>query len=165
VEPTIITDEGSIVLRLQEGDAETSVVDLVTIHKDQISQRFLKSTVEKSLDNESTPDTDGETDDESEDEAETKYNKFVSHIPQALRDHMPDFYLKPLFRAKGINFGTLRPKDEEPEDDSSESNDESQQQTRQIATTEVPKQKKSRAWVPKVFRRKQPSTQEVGPYF
>lgn len=165
VEPTIITDEGSIVLRLQEGDAETSVVDLVTIHKDQISQRFLKSTVEKSLDNEPTPDTDGETDDESEDEAETKYNKFVSHIPQALRDHMPDFYLKPLFRAKGINFGTLRPKDEEPEDDSSESNDESQQQTRQIATTEVPKQKKSRAWVPKVFRRKQPSTQEVGPYF
>jgi hypothetical protein len=168
VEPTIITDEGSIVLRLEQADTDTNVLELVTIHKDQISQKFLKASVSgntKVVDSAPEDDTEEDTDEGSEAEAETKYNNLVAHIPKALRDHMPDFYLKPLFRAKGIDFGTLRPKDEEPQDDVSENNDEPEE-TPQIPTQDgVPKQKSNRVWVPKLFRRKQQATQEVGPYF
>lgn len=165
-EPTVITDEGSIVLRVQQADAETNVMDLVNIHKDQISQRLLTSAANKTVDDgESHADTDGESSVESEDESDTKYNNMVARIPRSLRDHMPDFYLKPLFRAKGIDVGTLRPKEVKPEDDSSESNDESGANTTEVVPTEATKQKKNRDWAPKVFKRQKQSAQEGGPYF
>ncbi|KAG7343250.1 hypothetical protein IV203_021195 [Nitzschia inconspicua] len=168
VEPTVITDEGGIVLRLKEADAETNVMDLVTIHKDQICQKYLTSSGNKSLESEMKSDMDEETDEESDDEAETKYNNLVARIPKALRDHMPDFYLKPLFRAKGINVGTVRPNEEAAAaaaDDTSESDEAGHQKTRQIGTIEETTEKKVRPWVPKVFRRKKQLAPEVGPFF
>ncbi|KAG7372399.1 lipase class 3 [Nitzschia inconspicua] len=165
VEPTVITDEGGIVLRLKEVDAETNVMDLVTIQKDQICQKYLTSSGNKSLESEMKSDMDEETDEESDDEAETKYNNLVARIPKALRDHMPDFYLKPLFRAKGINVGTIRPNEEAAADDTSESDKAGHQKTRQIGTIEETTEKKVRPWVPKVFRRKKQLVPEVGPFF
>jgi len=35
------------------------------------------------------------------------YSKLVARIPAPLRDHMPDFYLKPLYRAKGSRLRTI----------------------------------------------------------
>ena len=35
----------------------------------------------------------------------TRYERMVAKVPQSLRDHMPDFYLRPLFAAKGIANG------------------------------------------------------------
>jgi hypothetical protein len=165
VEPTIITDEGTIVLRLKQADAETNVLELVTVHQDQISRKFLKSPASGKTnvtDGSPQDDTEEETDEGSEEEAEAKYNNLVSRIPKGLRDHMPDFYLKPLFRAKGIDFGTLRPKDEEPEED----DDDNESKEKQIPTENaMPKQKRNRVWVPKLLRPKQKSTQQSGPYF
>jgi len=36
------------------------------------------------------------------------YDEFMAKIPAPIRDHMPDFYLKPLFAKKGITHGTVR---------------------------------------------------------
>ena len=41
--------------------------------------------------------------------SDPSYNRMVSRIPKAFRDHMPDFYLRPLFKARGIKYGSLRP--------------------------------------------------------
>lgn len=34
--------------------------------------------------------------------SQTDYEKLVSKVPKPLRDHMPDFYLRPIMRARGI---------------------------------------------------------------
>ena len=44
-----------------------------------------------------------ETDDDKlEVDDPSKYEKLLSKIPQSLRDHMPDYYLRPLLRVNGI---------------------------------------------------------------
>jgi hypothetical protein len=42
------------------------------------------------------------------DKEQQEYDRFVKRIPRALRDHMPDFYLKPLLRACGVEHGSIR---------------------------------------------------------
>lgn len=45
--------------------------------------------------------------DESPDpETASDYDKFVAKVPAGLRDHMPDFYLKPLLQARGMMVGS-----------------------------------------------------------
>jgi hypothetical protein len=77
---------------------------------------------------------------------------------------MPDFYLKPLFKAKGILYGTTRKMEEPTAEDDVEDFDARQIQSSEAEVTTT-KQKKNRTWVPKVFRKKLIKSQEVGPYF
>lgn len=41
--------------------------------------------------------------DSSRSSSKTKYEKFISRFPEPLRDHMPEFYLKPVYQAKGLD--------------------------------------------------------------
>lgn len=38
--------------------------------------------------------------------SKTKYDIFAEQIPRSLRDHLPDSYLKPLLRARAVQYGT-----------------------------------------------------------
>jgi hypothetical protein len=44
---------------------------------------------------------------EYEKDLESNYQRVVARIPGPFRDHMPDFYLKPLFAARGVRNGTI----------------------------------------------------------
>jgi Lipase (class 3) len=35
---------------------------------------------------------------------QSKYERMLSRIPEPLRDHMPEFYIKPVYRARGMDF-------------------------------------------------------------
>ena len=167
VEPTLLADDGNIFLRLKQGDAETDPFKLLSLRQEQQSMKNLRGTAPKSLEREANEeDTEEETDedDDDDDAAEAKYNAMVAKIPKAFRDHMPDFYLKPLFNAKGIVFGTTRKIDEPTaEDEVVDFNTTSKQI--QSSESPKPKKKKNRTWVPKAFRKKQVKSQEVGPFF
>lgn len=39
-----------------------------------------------------------------ENTAQSKYERLLSRIPEPLRDHMPEFYIKPVYRARGMGF-------------------------------------------------------------
>jgi hypothetical protein len=69
---------------------------------------------------------------------------------------MPDFYLKPLFKAKGITCGSLRRQDEyilDDDDDVDEEDGRSEKEDKKLA-----KRQARRTWVPKVFQRMQRTT-------
>ena len=87
VKPVVIKDNGQIVLKRNYVQVDTDATTLMEL-------AFARSA--KSEEDEKTENESVET---------TKYSKMVSKIPRSLRDHMPDFYLRPLFQAKGIQFG------------------------------------------------------------
>ena len=73
----------------------------------------------------------------SEDELEKreKYQKLIAKVPQSLRDHMPDFYLKPLLDARDKFTASLRGKPSvKPElDDIQETDSETEMSTEPAA--------------------------------
>jgi hypothetical protein len=165
VEPTMITDGGEVVLRVANGDVETDVLKLFTTLKSEkdLMDEKAKSTktrkhlddYEGAVDDDTEEESDGEDDiPEDDDEAQAKYNNLVAKIPKALRDHMPDFYLKPLFKVKGITCGSLRVK----EPDANDTNDDDDELDT-VEESKGAKRFRKRAWVPKVFRRQKNTTE------
>lgn len=101
-----------------------------------------------------TPKSDEARDVEDSKEVEgvkSKYERKMSRIPRALRDHMPDFYLKPLMALLEQEHPT--PKPEEPEELKVEKPEESHDEVKQ---TEVMPKKRFR-----FFRRRTKAAQEV----
>lgn len=99
IDPIKISDDGRIALRTKEADPETDLLALT---------KFTCVSMENV-----TERGDGEDNEEVQELStakESKYDKFVSNVPAFLRDHMPDFYLKPIFRSRGITCGSLRDK-------------------------------------------------------
>lgn len=121
IDPIKITDGGRIVVRTREDDPET---DLVALTKFVEGEDLVENY-----------------DYDEDEDRKTKYDRQVSRIPKALRDHMPDFYLKPLFRARGIKHGSLR---------ACVSQDSAMDKTEFEQTED--KKKPNRTWVPKMFR-------------
>lgn len=93
VEAVTITDEGKIV-RHHAGEEDQNEKEVVP--------EELEKKIQGSRDVMTAYDTaEGEN-------SPSKYDKMVVRIPKALRDHMPDFYLKPLLRANGTKHPSLR---------------------------------------------------------
>jgi predicted lipase len=86
VDPVRITDAGEIVRYSTEVEVEADIADLTT--KVAGSRQLVQ-------------DFEG-------DDTPSKYERTIVRIPKALRDHMPDFYLKPLLKARGVKHGSLR---------------------------------------------------------
>jgi hypothetical protein len=86
VKPVFIDDDGKVTMRTNTPVPEES--ELVELF---VKYRGSAGTEEE--------------DDSAADE-KTKYDRSISRVPRILRDHMPDFYLKPLMSAKGIKLGT-----------------------------------------------------------
>jgi hypothetical protein len=85
VQPVVIEDDGRIVHKINYVQVDTdasTLMELVFHRPVDIEEEEDGSSVQTS-----------------------KYEKFVSKVPRSFRDHMPDFYLKPLFHAKGIQYG------------------------------------------------------------
>eukprot|EP00539_Tryblionella_compressa_P003443 CAMPEP_0178748032 /NCGR_PEP_ID=MMETSP0744-20121128/8663_1 /TAXON_ID=913974 /ORGANISM="Nitzschia punctata, Strain CCMP561" /LENGTH=457 /DNA_ID=CAMNT_0020401357 /DNA_START=13 /DNA_END=1386 /DNA_ORIENTATION=+ len=169
VEPIVITDEGRIVLSLNRNDNETNVAQLLQLKQNMVPGCFSCSS-KAPLDY----DTQSETDDDEDasqidkkpvDDEETKYNKFVARIPKNLRDHMPDFYLQPLFKAKGITCGSLRPREEPSDDDDESANSPDNGSAQNTHRPQTVKQKKQRTWIPKSLWRRKRRHVEVTPAY
>ena len=161
VEPTVITDAGEVVLRVANGDDETDVMQLFSTlksEKDLLDEKNKTST--KNLDG-AEDDTEEESEEEDETEAQAKYNNFVAKIPKALRDHMPDFYLKPLFKVKGITVGSQRQVEPDENDVIDEVEEEEEDGDETVEESAEEKRNKQRTWVPKVFKRKKQPEQSV----
>jgi hypothetical protein len=83
VPPVYISDTSKVIMKWEGGfdDSDSSV--LKELRKVRTSTSYFSK-------NEATCN-------------KSKYDRFVEQIPRSLRDHLPDSYLKPLFRARGIN--------------------------------------------------------------
>jgi predicted lipase len=111
-------------------------------------------------------DNDNADDDDADDNkaggSQSKYERMVAKIPPVLRDHMPDFYLKPLLKAKGIEYGTRRqvpPVVEEEElpvdtdkNDDDEHQEEMKKQEEVDASAKDSTKKIRKFWRPKLCR-------------
>jgi hypothetical protein len=147
IDPIIITDSGKIVLRTKGGDLET---DLFHLSKLREGEGFVENYDYSDLD----------------DESNTKYDRMIARVPKALRDHMPDFYLKPMLRARGLRFGSTRPDLEAviSEDELPKTKTQKKlPKTTEDGEPEKREQKPSRTWVPKMF--KQRRTVKVEPTY
>jgi Lipase (class 3) len=90
---------------------------------------------------------------------ETSYERMVAHIPKALRDHMPDFYLKPLFKARGLRHGTVREcvsQDTEAREEPAEPAREEKPETPGASSKQ-----RRKSWVPKMFRPRKESVEPI----
>jgi hypothetical protein len=146
IDPIKITDDGKIVLRTKEEDPET---DLVGLSKFREGEALVENYDYHDLD----------------DESNVKYDSMVARIPKAMRDHMPDFYLKPLLKAQGRRFGSSRP---DLESMLSMEEDTRTPKTLDGATDDgepqkSKKKKPNRTWVPKMLRRR--NTVKVEPTY
>lgn len=110
-----------------------------------------------------TCDDDSDHDPESDpgQKTKTKYDKLVERIPKALRDHMPDFYLKPIFKARGIEHGSSRPipdnkTTQSATDIGTKGEDDSGQINKLTTCSNEPKMMsgKKKRWISLVFRGK-----------
>lgn len=150
VDPIMIEDDGRI-LMLQNGESfKNSFTELL----DSTKQNDFKFGVDASSGDESeqksvdeqlqqrrAPSGEDDEDEDDDEEEDAQYNRFVTKVPKAFRDHMPDFYLKPIFNAQGIKNGPKSDKTEsviQPIEDA--------QMT--VRTKKIQKQ-----WVPKMFRK------------
>eukprot|EP00537_Pseudo-nitzschia_pungens_P014565 CAMPEP_0172384842 /NCGR_PEP_ID=MMETSP1061-20121228/2564_1 /TAXON_ID=37318 /ORGANISM="Pseudo-nitzschia pungens, Strain cf. pungens" /LENGTH=432 /DNA_ID=CAMNT_0013113623 /DNA_START=30 /DNA_END=1328 /DNA_ORIENTATION=+ len=149
VEPIIIEDDGQILMRSKGDDFKTSLNELLYTTK----QNNLKLSEDEFQQHRASVDEDDE-DDEEEDE---KYNRLVSKVPKTFRDHMPDFYLKPIFNEQSVrkvsNLTEVRLK--------------SDTQPIQNIQTNAKTEKIQKQWVPKMFRQKKSARriQKVGPTY
>lgn len=135
VDPVRITDAGEIALHNSEVDLDADIADLSTkvAGSRQLVQDFEGSD---------TP---------------AKYERIVVRIPKVLRDHMPDFYLKPLLKSRGVKHGSLR--------ECVSAYDSFLEPAGQVEQTEkltleekgksLPRKEAKRIWLPKMFRKKQ----------
>jgi hypothetical protein len=143
VDPTVIKDDGNILLISKEDDIKD---DLSEIFGSNQEEDLMRNVAEGAAD-----DSPEDTEDVSDEDA--KYNRIITKIPQAFRDHMPDFYLKPILRAQGVIFEKKDNTDDGKSDGSS---------TQKIDQEKTKKTKKSRPkWVSKLFRRK--TTSKIEP--
>ena len=140
------------------------LVDPVLITDDDII--FPRNRLQRELtDEEKEPETDKYDLDALSQSREVmlsdqSYNRMVSRIPKAFRDHMPDFYLRPLFRARGIRYGSLRPglsmlsEDEDETTVPKEGGDSTKASSVSKKQRRHGQRGKSGGWVPTLFRRK-----------
>jgi hypothetical protein len=145
IDPIKITDGGQIVLRTKEDDPETDLMALT-----------------KYTEGESLVENFDYDDDEDH---KTKYDRQVSRIPKALRDHMPDFYLKPLLKARGIKYGSVRPclsQDTTMDEAETPETEEKLESKDENALKGEKRKKKNRTWVPRLFRK---TKHEVSPTY
>jgi Lipase (class 3) len=98
-----ITDDGLILLHTKdEDDPEADLTELSNCRG--FSERNLELSSSASTDiADNLPSRGGYS--------QCKYDKMVARIPKALRDHMPDFYLKPMLRNLGLECGSTRPRE------------------------------------------------------
>jgi len=158
-DPTVIEDDGKILLIKNNDDLKADLTEIFGSNQ----EKDLKQSVEEATksrdvsENEESP-VEGEQQQErvsTDEEEDAKYNRVVTKIPKAFRDHMPDFYLKPIFKAQGIengsNFeekkGIVRP---------------IQEVYQEMKKTSKKVQKK---WVPKMFREKKAPIEKVEPTY
>lgn len=118
VSPTVISDTGQIMLitnqrqidalenEEREDDDDNSDNNSTNKGFGWRVAKYFQGNDDNSNDDDESDDSDS---DNSEEEGEgkskkkkTKYEKTVSKVPKPFRDHMPDFYLKPIFHAQGI---------------------------------------------------------------
>lgn len=168
-DPIVITDEGNVVLRTKDADAETDLGQLFSLTKDSGSVRTLG--VEGRNDEDDYETSDDSTHSDSEDVEQAKYNRMVARIPKAVRDHMPDFYLKPIFKRQGIKCGTLRQVEDPDSHDNSgnfpvnEPITTTTDDATKVAMSTKEPDKKGRRWVPKMFRKERSSPKVELPSF
>lgn len=145
IDPIKITDAGQIVVRTKQDDPDADLLEL-TIFR---------------VTNEQTVNLDDMEDDDSVDseypvDTKSKYDRFVARIPKSLRDHMPDFYLRPLLKSVGLRWGSTRQELALGRSLSSANDEEGT--TSKTPNKDGDKQggamKKSRTWIPKFFRSK-----------
>lgn len=79
-----ITDDGEILINPKVDDAQI-------IDENEMNDLVNDKSVTEMEDSESS-------DDEDENAPVSKYDRMVAKIPQPFRDHMPDFYLKPVIK-------------------------------------------------------------------
>ena len=107
VDPIVITDDGKILMLKKEDGLKTDLSEAYKVTRQKDAQFSVDKLVKDGEDTKKTTEKEGtlqrETSTEKNDEEEyAKYQRLVTKIPKGLRDHMPDFYLKPIFNAQGI---------------------------------------------------------------
>lgn len=90
VDPIMIKDDGDIILIDKENDKfeEEDVSEIFVSNRDTL-RNIVKLSQNEEIENNSDDDA-----------ADATYSRIVEKIPKAFRDHMPDFYLKPLIEAR-----------------------------------------------------------------
>jgi hypothetical protein len=156
IDPIFITDGGQIVLKTKEEDPETDLLELT-----------------KYRDGEEMVENYDYSDDE---EFKTKYDRMAARIPKAFRDHMPDFYLKPMLKARGMKYGSVRPclsqdstfeEEEEYKSKAEHAKERSYptgEQTERAAQEQLRK-KPNRTWVPRSMALRRNKKDKVGPTY
>lgn len=151
-DPIVITDDGLLVLYTRQDDPEADLFELA-------KYRMGCEADDRTLGN--AADDDSINDGKSV-QPTSKYEKLVSRIPKALRDHMPDFYLRPMLESAGLRCGSSRPEMstsrylQTTEQNSTEnklisaSPDEVMVKSQETAVATP----KSRKWIPSAFRSK-----------
>jgi len=151
VHPVKINDSGAIVLRTREDEPEWDLLEL-TEFRDSPNYQALKGV--------HRADDIFPADEEYFDH-QSRYERLVARIPRPLRDHMPDFYLKPMLKQLGLPYGSSRSEtdilnslsDNIVEGDEGGDDDEGIKRARQ--------KKKSRTWIPGMFRSKKTAPEET----
>ena len=135
----MITDGGKILLHTKE-DEDPPKVDLASLSKfkDLVQEKY---------------SCDEYRDDETICTIRS-YDRFLARAPKAFRDHMLDFYLKPVLRKGGLKYGSTRPGlsrmlsiEEEKTYATPKTLKQEDQETQQ------PKKQVHRTYVPKMFRK------------
>jgi hypothetical protein len=153
IDPIRITDAGQVVVRTSQEDPDT---DLLLLSKYRISCDQAGTPDQLAVD-EDDDDDDEFVGSERRFDSKSKYDRLVARIPKSLRDHMPDFYLKPMLKSLGIRWGSTRAElalgrslsSTLDEEGTKSKSDDTKQGEKQGSGT-----KKSRTWIPKVFRSK-----------
>lgn len=103
-EPVSIDDNGKIILHPCKCGPSSFTAAEGGQGSEDTSERVLDDLVHKvpSTDAADNNNEDGSDDDNNNNNSQSKYEKLVAKIPAPLRDHMPDFYLKPMMRARGM---------------------------------------------------------------
>jgi len=100
LDPVKITDEGAVVFQNEDDDSEADLTELSQCRAfGQETHEVESETMNSSDDDAADPSL----------EPKSKYDRLVARVPKALRDHMPDFYLKPVLRNLGLERGSTRP--------------------------------------------------------
>jgi len=93
--PVTIDKDGKITLT-----KEGSIVHDEEVEQREDAMEQLAHTVLPDMDDDTVSTSQEEVSPDNVKRKQSKYDKLVSKIPASLRDHMPDFYLRPLLRAK-----------------------------------------------------------------
>lgn len=97
IDPIQITDQGLVVLQTKEEDPEADLLELTKYRANGTEPVGTTDELQSTV-NSDTLDSS----------PQSKYERLVSKIPRALRDHMPDFYLKPVLQTLGRDCGSTQ---------------------------------------------------------